>query len=126
MKGFAEIDGHNDYDLVLRPVTEPEEYRLREVWVNAHTFATDRLMSQGNFMVGGVTQVPWLVTFKQIDGATYVQSEQTKQSFSLERHAYDSASVSFENIATASIPSWAQISKFEWNRETGVPPLTEP
>lgn len=112
INGTALIDGHQDYDLRLQPVRDPGDYRLREVWIDTQTFATDRLISQGNFVRGGMTGVPWTVTFRQHDGTAYIASESTTQSFRLDRRAYDSATVSFENVRSARIPGYASLMGF--------------
>ncbi len=121
LNGTTAIDGHEDYDLRLQPVRDPGDYRLREVWIDTQTFATDRLISQGNFVHGGMTGVPWTVTFRQLDGAPYIASESTTQSFRLDRRSYDSATVSFEEVRPARIPGYASLMSF-----AGGDTLTEP
>lgn len=121
LNGTTDVDGHQDYDLRLRPVRDPGAYRLREVWIDTQTFATDRLVTQGNFVDGGMTGVPWTVTFRQNDGVPYIASEQTSQSFSVDRRAYDGATVSFENIRPQRIPAYASLMGFG-----GTQALTEP
>jgi hypothetical protein len=121
LNGTASIDGHVDYDLRLRPVRDPGLYRLREVWVDTQTFATDRLVTQGNFVNGGMTGVPWTVTFRQLDGVPYIASESTSQSFTLDRRAYDGATVSFESVRSTRIPGYAALMGF-----AGADALTEP
>lgn len=126
LSGIEVIDGHNDYHLLLRPVRDPQKYRLRDVWVDAVSFATDKLVTQGNFAYGGATDVPWTVSFKQIDRAPYIISESTKSAFSLVRHHYDAASVTFEEVRGASPPPFSNLRTFDVNPETGVPALLEP
>jgi hypothetical protein len=121
LSGTALIDGHDDYDLRLQPVRDPGDYRLREVWIDTQTFATDRLITQGNFVHGGMTGVPWTVDFRQQDGAPYIASESTTQAFTLDRRAYDSATVSFESIRPTHIPGYAALMGF-----AAADPLTEP
>jgi len=126
LNGITKINGHADYDLALRPVSDAGRYRLRELWVNVQTFATDRLVSQGNFTEGGLTGVPWTVEFTQINGAPYVASESTAQSFRLARRAYDSASIAFTALRPARAPAAMRVAGFAVNRESGVPALREP
>jgi hypothetical protein len=121
LNGTTLVDAHQDYDLRLRPVRDPGAYRLREVWIDTQTFATDRLISQGNFVHSGMTGVPWTVTFRQLDGAPYIASESTAQSFTLDRSAYDSASVSFENVRATRLPGYVDLMGFG-----GADTLTEP
>ncbi len=126
LAGMAQIGGHADYDLRLRPVSEPGRYRLREVWVDAQTFATDKLVSEGNFTQGGMTGVTWTVTFRQISGAPYLASESTAQSFRLTRRAYDSALITFTDLLPKRAPAIMRIATFAVNSESGVPALREP
>lgn len=126
LNGVVQLNGHADYELALRPVSDPGRYRLREVWVNAQTFATDRLLSQGNFTQGGMTGVMWTVDFRQINGAPYLASETTAQSFRLVRRAYDSATIAFTGITPTRSPASLRIASFGVNAQTGVPALREP
>lgn len=126
LDGMTQLFGHDDYQLALRPISNPGRYRLREVFVNAQTFATDRVMTDGNFISSGLTHVPWTVDFAQIGGAPFIAGERTTHSFSLERHDYDGASVTMENIVAGKIPYAARYQAFATNSITGMPPLVEP
>jgi hypothetical protein len=126
LNGLTRINGHADYDLGLRPISDPGRYRLREVWVDAQTFATDRLVSQGNFTEGGMTGIRWTVDFRDINGAMYVASETTTQSFTVARRAYDSAAIAFTDLRSHRAPPIMRISNFAVNEESGVPALREP
>jgi hypothetical protein len=126
LSGITPLNGHKDYDLVLRPIRDPGHYRLRQIWIDTQSFATDKLISQGNFSQGGMTGVPWTVLFQAIDGVQYIASEHTEQPFVLTRRTYDSATVTFTAIIAKLIPPIMQLSTFAVDRETGVPPLTEP
>jgi len=126
LSGIVQINGHADYDLALRPISDAGRYRLREVWIDSQTFATDKLISQGNFTEGGMTGVKWTVEFQQINGAPYLASETTTQSFRLTRRAYDSATISFADLTPKQGPPIMRMASFAVNRESGVPPLREP
>lgn len=126
LSGTTQISGHPGYDLKLRPISEPGRYRLREVWVDARTFATDKLVSQGNFTQGGMTGIRWTVEFRQINGAPYLSSEATTESFRLTRRAYDSAIITFTDVTPKRIPAMMRIANFTVNQESGVPTLREP
>ncbi len=126
LSGITTINGHPDYDLTLRPISDPGRYRLREVFVDARTFATDRLVSQGNFTQGGMTGVRWTVEFQQINGTPYLASEITTQYFRLTRRAYDSATIAFTALTPKRAPAIMQMSSFAVNQESGVPALREP
>jgi hypothetical protein len=120
------VGGHTDYHLHLRPLRDPGRYRLRELWVDTRSFVTDKLVTQGNFARGGMTGVPWMIVFRQINGAPYIESEHTDASFIIERHSYDTATVAFESITPYRVSAFMQLSTFTINPQTGVPPLTEP
>lgn len=126
LDGEQIVDGHNDYHLLLQPLRDPDRYRLRDLWIDTQNFALDRLVTQGNFSIGGVTGVAWTTTFHEIGGAPYISSESTVQSFAIFRHGYDSATVAFENISASAIPGYVSISAFAVNQDTGMPPLVEP
>jgi len=55
LNGITALNGHKDYDLTLRPIRDPGRYRLRQLWIDTGSFATDKLISQGNFTEGGMT-----------------------------------------------------------------------
>ncbi len=126
LNGITALNGHKDYDLTLRPIRDPGRYRLRQIWIDTGSFATDKLISQGNFTEGGMTGVQWTVLFHQVNGVSYLASERTEQPFVISRRAYDSATIAFTNITTKRIPAIMQMSDFAVNEQTAVPPLTEP
>lgn len=98
---LAGIEFVNDlpaYHLQLRPLRDPERFRLRELWVNARTFAPLRLIEALNFVTGPGTTVPWSVSFSQIGGATYVASETALGATQNGHHHYDAVTVAFENV----------------------------
>ena len=92
------IDGTPAYHLALAPLRDPERYRLRELWVDAQTFAPLRLVEALNFVTGAGTTVPWRVTFAQRDGATYVEYETALEPTRVRRHRYSRVIVAFENV----------------------------
>jgi hypothetical protein len=50
------------YHLTLAPLRDPQRNRIREMWVDARTFATDQIRIAGNFIDGPPTRVGWLVS----------------------------------------------------------------
>lgn len=126
LNGVVTMNGHADYHLGLQPLREPGRYRLRELWIDTRSFATDQLAARGNFTQGGMVDVRWIVSFRQINGASYVASEHTDERFALARRTYDSATVAFESVSAKRIPPYTSLSTFVSNQETGVPPLVEP
>jgi hypothetical protein len=126
LNGLVTMNGHADYHLGLHPVREPGRYRLRELWIDTSSFVTDQLATQGNFTQGGMTDVRWTVSFRQINGAPYISAERTNERFTLVRRTYDSATVAFESIVAKRIPPYTSLSTFVPNQQTGVPALMEP
>jgi hypothetical protein len=95
------VNGHTCYHLALQPVHNAGRYRLRDVWVDESTFATERLKESMNFVNGPGTDVPWTVDFADIGGAHYVSTEHADAPMSYRGLIYTSASVRFENIVAA-------------------------
>lgn len=97
-EGIDRIHGHADYHLSLRPVHDPHRFRLRELWVNAHTYATDRLISDGNFQSGPGPGVQWTVDFARIAGAPVVATETAHAPLRYPGAIYSNVSVAFEDL----------------------------
>lgn len=69
------LDDGKTYHLGLTPVRDPGRLRLREMWVTAGTFVTQRILTAGNFNESPYTSVPWLIEFSQVGGAPYITRE---------------------------------------------------
>lgn len=125
--GTEPLDGHNDYHLALKPLLDPGMYRLREMWVDASTYATDRVVTAGDFTADRLTRIRWQTDYRQINGATFIDSENALAGVSLDRRQYDSASVAFTGITPAqSAAPYAALHSFILNSQTAPPGLTEP
>lgn len=96
------LDGQECYHLVLQPNYDPQQFRLREAWIDTHTFQTRQLLSAGNFTG---SEVPWLISFANVDGAVYIASEVAQAPVGVGEHRYEHASVMFQGIAPASRPT---------------------
>ena len=116
--GLQPIDGSDAYHLLLQPLRAPDEFRLREIWIDPQTFTTRAILTQGNF--AGTTPwlvnsalldeasrlvnvpllgtVPWLVTFSLVDGAQYISSEEALRPVRVGAHTYDRAAIAFQGI----------------------------
>ncbi|MDQ2681178.1 MAG: hypothetical protein M3Y21_09205 [Candidatus Eremiobacteraeota bacterium] len=90
------------YHLALRPLEDPGKYRLRELWIDTKTGATVKLVSAGNFTDGPETSVRWTVTFKQIAGVQYIDTETSDGPLNFYGRHFSQASIAFEEIATPS------------------------
>lgn len=102
LAGVDNIGGRACYHLQLQPLHDPQRLRLRDVWVDEQTYRTMQLVSDGNFTE---SNVPWLITFGQIDGAQYIASEVALAPVGVGPHRYERASVSFDAIAAAQPPN---------------------
>lgn len=96
------VGGVPCYHLLLHPTADPRKYRLRELWVDTSDYQTRQLISSGNFTG---SNVPWLITFANFDGAEVIASETALAPVGVGAHHYDHASVSFEDLTQAQRPS---------------------
>lgn len=124
--GIEPVAGHPDYHISLEPLSDPQQYRLREVWIDESTFATDRLISQGNFTNPEFAGTHWQVDFQQIGGAPYISSESVSAPFTINRRHYDSATIAFTNIAPTSPHGFMATSLFATDPNTAPMTLVEP
>jgi hypothetical protein len=69
------LAGGKTYHLGLEPTHDPGRLRLRQMWVDAATFVTKRILISGNFNKDPYTTVPWLIDFTRIGGADYITKE---------------------------------------------------
>jgi hypothetical protein len=116
--GIENTGGHEAYHLSLRPTSASSALRLRELWIDTHTYQTYQLLTQRNFTNG---TVPWLITFTQIGGVPYIASETALRPVGVGPHLYDSAAITFTGVAPV------QPKSYLW--DAAIPPnsaLTEP
>jgi len=102
LAGIENIEGANCYHLVLHPSREPQRFRLRDLWIDIENYQTRRLLAANNFTN---SPVPWLVTFADIDGARYIESEVAQGPVVVGGHRYEHAQISFEDVTPAIRPS---------------------
>jgi hypothetical protein len=124
--GTQMLDGHPDYHLLLRPVTDPGMYRLREIWIDTSTFAVDRLITDGNFTAGELGGVRWQIDYRQIDRAPFIASETALSGFTLDGRHYDTANVAFAAIDPVSNIPYETLSQFLTDPQTVPQTLSEP
>lgn len=96
--GFDSVAGAQAYHLSLRPLHDAGRLRLRELWIDAQTFTTVKVVTQGNFVN---SSVPWAITFATVDGAQYIASEQALAPVGSGRHLYEKVTISFEGVGPA-------------------------
>lgn len=99
--GIENIDGYDCYHLSLKPAVRKEDLRLRELWIDTQTYETRKLVSATNFT--GST-APWLITFDDVNGSLYIESEAAMAPLRVGLHRYEQASVSFDDITATEKP----------------------
>jgi hypothetical protein len=101
------LDDGATYHLGLTPLRKPETYRLRELWISAADFHTQKALVASNFNRKPLTAVPWLIEFKYIDGAPYVWRETAQDVLDFGKAGtLDHVQVTFEDITTPNLLPW--------------------
>lgn len=97
--GTEIVDGLNAYHLHLEPTIDPDRYRIRELWIDAYTYQVVQLQTQGNFTTTPMSDVPWLVTFQDVDGNIYIKDERALEPLVFHHdRTFSTASISFDDI----------------------------
>jgi hypothetical protein len=97
--GQEPLGGFLTYHLQLKPLRNPQRYRLRELWIDAYTYHVLQLAVQGNFVNSPMKDVPWLVTFQDIGGSTFIESETTQAPLVFKHdRTFTTASIRFNDI----------------------------
>lgn len=100
--GTETLDGFYVYHLRLQPRRDPTKYRLRELWIDAYTFQVVKLVTQGNFTGAPMNAVPWEVTFQDIGGAMYIESETARAPLIFRGdRTFTTATITFSEIKVA-------------------------
>lgn len=73
--GDEAIDGMTAEHLVLKPLHDPNKYRLRDLWVDPVTKLPRRAVVARNFTVAPEDTTPWRIDYGQVDGGLYIASE---------------------------------------------------
>jgi hypothetical protein len=105
------LDGGKTYHLGLTPLKDPKRYRLREMWVTAGTFITQKIRIAGNFSHDPYDGVDWLVTFRQIDGGPYINDERALAPLDFgDAGSLTDVTVTFEDItSTTALPAYGSV-----------------
>jgi hypothetical protein len=92
-------DNGQTYHLGLEPTHDAGRLRLREMWVNAQTFLTHRILIAGNFTDGPYTTVPWLIEFTHIGGADYIAKETAEAPLDFDENvSLPNLTIAFEDL----------------------------
>ncbi len=103
--GEEPVDGHLCYHLALHPTHDPQRLRIREAWIDEHTFAVWKLIDALNFKSGAGTTVPWTIRFADLDGAHYIAEEDANAPLRAGGEIYTRTTVRFELLrAVARMP----------------------
>lgn len=108
------------YHLSLTPLRDPLKYRLCDLWIDTSTYQTERARIGANFTDTATQNIPWMVRFQQIDGATYIEREDAELPI-VGYHGlmYSRYTVSFGTPARAVLPQFSDLTSV-------TAPLTEP
>lgn len=98
LAGEEEVNGVECYHLGMKPLRDPGQYRLRDLWIDEKTFATVRANIALNFVSGPGTTMPWTIDFDDVDGRHYVRSERAHGTWTHYRRTYDNVEIRFEDI----------------------------
>jgi hypothetical protein len=60
------------------PTHDPDRLRLRDMWLDAATFAPIRLLVSANFDRPPSNKVPWMVWFRKVDGGIIIDHEEAQ------------------------------------------------
>jgi hypothetical protein len=97
--GTEALGGFYAYHLRLQPRRDPARYRLREMWVDAYSYIVLKLVTQGNFTGAPMNAVPWEITFQDIGGAMYIETEKAEAPLAFRSdRTFTAASISFSDI----------------------------
>jgi hypothetical protein len=99
--GREVVAGHNCFHIELRALHDPGKYRLRDLWIDDQSYAVWRLHVAINFRQGPGTQIPWTVTFVDIDGQHYIDQEIADAPMAVASEIYTRTSVSFDGVRAA-------------------------
>jgi hypothetical protein len=93
------------YHLTLAPLRDPQRNRIREMWVDARTFATDQIRIAGNFIDGPPTRVGWLVTYQIVDGCELIAREHALATLNYgPKRQYEATEIAFTVEPTSRFP----------------------
>jgi hypothetical protein len=108
------------YHLQLVPLRDPRRYRLRDMWVDVYTYHVLKIRVQGNFTGAPMTQVSWIVTFQDVAGSTYIDTETAEAPLVLPHdRIFTTASIKFDQVGegTFSLPVLPYLNSIDDLRE---------
>lgn len=121
---IEKYQGGNAYHLRLMPLRDPARYRLRELWVDADSYAVLQAVTQGNFSDGPPTKSKWLTTYRDVDGCRVIDREVALETLDYGRgRKYEKTTISFDVIDD---PEAYRVPVLTFRRPQGDDDLIEP
>ena len=94
--------------LQLRPLKDPHQYIVRDLWVNVANNIVLRARLAENFNQGPLHDTTWIVTYTQIGGAPYIQSETAETEVGYpEDITLKNVTISFTDIQGLEVLPWS-------------------
>jgi hypothetical protein len=96
------VEGVASYHLLLKPIANPKQNRLRELWIGTNDYLPRKALLAGNFTIAPLVDVPWTVKFTVFDGTAFISSETTDSALYLKhRRVVRNTTITFEQIRSA-------------------------
>jgi len=108
--------------LTLRPLKDPHQYIVRDLWVNTAGNVVLRARLSENFNQGPLHDTTWIVTYTQIGGAPYIKTE------TAETEVGYPDDVTLKNV-TITFSDVQGLDKLPWSYQIGLEPnpaITDP
>jgi hypothetical protein len=125
---YAGSDHVGDADLAhltLQPLRDPTRNRLREMWIDPQNCLPVRLRVAGNFTTTPASVAPWTITYRNVDGATYLDMESADAPLNVSGHVYDDVRITF-SVGEAGTPTLLDDLKASFDRSASKNVLREP
>ena len=111
--------------LSLQPVRDAERNRLREMWLDPHTCLPVKLRVAGNFTRSPATAVPWTITYQNVGGTLYLESESADAQLTVSGHTYDGLAITFGEFTTSVLSGLDELD-LDFRRSASDDVLREP
>jgi hypothetical protein len=99
---LIDVEPYHDryvYHLKLTPIDRPDQYRLREAWVDTQAFVIWKLRSAGIFDDGPATTVPWDAEYTVVDGHWFMSTEYTTSTIRTGGFLQNSPPVNYDGVS---------------------------
>jgi hypothetical protein len=96
--GDVTAAGAVEHHLRLRPLRDPKQHRLRELWTDAKTSLPVRAIVEGIGNAAPLDSIAWRVDFTQLEGGTYVARETALEPLDTDEGELDDVTITFEEV----------------------------